>query len=511
MNKPTRRLSAALATAVIAGAALLAVPATAHATDLDCESGRIVAPVSTGLTVYDMDGRTPLGSLTAPVCAVTGEATAPPVVNTAQPSFEVEYKGKRGLIEDFQVAAYPSVTLEQLDAFFAIPTSEEMPENWVGKLGGASSGIFALPAASGPFSDGPLETGMAEGTVYRSTGDLDLGTVGQSALAGTVSWQPIEHRGVVAWMASEFLVPLPTVDDRFAEIEIDGAGYTLYADPTDASPERHVDAGETFETTRAVAGWALTSDGEWLRAPSDAQPIDTEKAGAAWAKVKEKAGSAWDSTKEKASDLTSTARDKVAEKKASSKALTFGAMVTSTILSGIAAVLAILSLTVRRARGLALTTPAGIARTAIAFVAAPASLALSIAAVSTAPFVWVWQPILASAVALFSVATLYVYAARLRGGHAHESQEALVAGLRSPVAIGAGALTAALTLGASALAGLAWPAYVVAVLGSIAAYAGLALTVKRPPESTDTDAEQADTPDSEPDEAPAEAEPVEAE
>lgn len=510
MTTKSRRLSAALATTAIACAALLA-PTTAHAADLDCESGRIVAPVSTGLTVYDVDGRTPLGSLTAPVCAVTGEATAPPVVNTAQPSFEVEYKGKRGLVEDFQVATYPDVKIDQLTEFYAIPTSEEMPENWVGKLGGASSGIFALPSSSGPFSDGPLETGMGEGTVYRSTGDLDLGTVGQSALAGTVSWQPIEHRGVVAWMASEYLVPLPTEADRFAEIEIDGAGYTLYADPTDASPERHVDAGETFEATRTVAGWALTSDGDWLRAPSDAQPIDTEKAGAAWDKVKEKTGDAWDATKEKAKDFSGSASDKIAEKKASSKSLTFGAMITSVILSALAAILAIAGLTVRRARGLALTTPAGLAKTGIAFVAAPASLALSIAAVSTAPFVWVWPPILAGATSLLSVAALYVYAARLRGGHAHESQGALIAGLRSPGAIGAGALTAALTVGGAALAGLAWPAYVVAVLGSAAVYAGMSLTAKRAPEP-DTDAEPTDdTPDSETNEASADAESVLAE
>ncbi|KAM9866290.1 hypothetical protein ACIFOC_00493 [Leucobacter aridicollis] len=511
MSKPTRRLSAALATAAIACAALLA-PTAAHATDLDCESGHIVAPVATGLTVYDMDGRTPIGSLTAPVCAVTGEATAPSVVNTAQPSFEIEYKGIQGLVEDFQVATYPSVSLDQLTEFYAIPTSDEMPENWVGKLGGASSGVFALPAASGPFSDGPLETGMPEGTVYRSTGDLALGTVGQSALAGTVSWQPIEHRGVVAWMASEFLVPLPTVEDRFAEIKIDGTGYTLYADPTDASAERHVEDGETFEVTRSVAGWALTSDGDWLRAPSDAQPIDTEKAGAAWDKVKEKSKSAWGNTKDKASELTGTASDKVAEKKASSKALTFGAMVTSVVLSALALIAAIAALAVRRARGLALTTPAGIAKTGVAFVAAPASLALSIAAVSTAPFVWGWPPVVAGAVALLSVAALYVYAARIRGGHAHQNTEASIAGLRSPAAIGVGALTAVLTIGGAAIAGLAWPAYVVAALGTAAIYAGFALTAKRPPESTDTDAESTtDTPDSEPDEAPAKAEPVAAE
>ncbi|WP_440312800.1 hypothetical protein [Leucobacter chromiireducens] len=510
MTTKSRRLSAALATTAIACAALLA-PTTAHAADLDCESGRIVAPVSTGLTVYDVDGRTPLGSLTAPVCAVTGEATAPPVVNTAQPSFEVEYKGKRGLVEDFQVAAYPAVSLDQLSEFYAIPTSDEMPENWVGKLG-ASSGIFALPASSGPFSDGPLETGMAEGTVYRSSGDLELGTVGQSALAGTVSWQPIEHRGVVAWMASENLVPLPSTDDRFSEVEIDGSGYTLYSDPTDASAIREIKDGEVFEATRTVAGWALTSDGEWLRALSDAQPVDTKEAGAAWDKIKEKTGDAWDATKENASALTDTASNKIAETKASSKTLTFGAMVASVVFSALALIAAIAGLRVHRARGLALTTPAGIAKTAFAFVSAPASLALSIAAVSTAPFAWVWPPIVAGAVGLLSVAAVYIYAARIRGGHAHESTEALIAGLRSPIAIGAGLATAAVSIGTSAVAGLAWPAYLVAALGSIAAYAGAALTAKRPPESTDTDAElTTDTPDSEPDEAPAEAEPVAAE
>lgn len=304
-------------------------------------------------------------------------------------------------------------------------------------------------------------------------------------------------------------MPLASAGDSKRPFKVPSAGYQIYDAPTGASAGGELAPGDTVQATSFTAGWALSDEG-WIREPA-IKIDDGNESSETWAKVKEKTGAAWDATKEKSKNLTAAAKEKASETKQSSRTLTFPAMVSSSILSVIAAILAIAALVVRRAHGLALTTPSGIARTATAFVTAPAALIISLFAAATAPFAWTWPPILAGASGLLSVAALYVFAARLRGGHAHESQEALIAGLRSPVAIGAGLATAAATIGVTAIAGLAWPAYVVAALGSIVAYAGIALTAKHPPENTDTEAEQTDTPDGEIVEAPAEAEPEMAE
>lgn len=514
MTKPTRRLSAALATAAIAGAALL-VPATAHAAaDLDCASGQIAGPLQSA-TVKAADGVT-LGQMQTPLCAVTGQLIPHPQFTTAPGSYEVEFRpGTTGTVEEHAVTIYPAVTPDQLEsegAFFAIAAEDDLPGGVWDKIGSASDGLFAMPGTGGPFSAGPVADGLVSGTAFLSSNDPKLTAQGSAGLAGEVTWQPVVDpaTGDVLWSVQEYLVPLAAQADLKRTFEVPSAGYQLYGTPTDTSAQRELKKGDAIQATSFTAGWALSEDG-WIREPAvkpaEEKKDSSEKAGAAWDKVKEKSGDAWDATKEKTSELTASASDKVAEKQASSKTLTFGAMVSSTILSALAAILAIAGLTVRRVRvrGLALTTPAGISRTALYLVAAPASLALSMAAAATAPLVWVWPPIIAGAAALLSVAALYIYAARIRGGHAHATPEELVAGLRSPVAIAAGVATAAVAIGGAALAGLSWPAYVAAGLGSIAIYGGFALTAKRAPEPADAEPTD-DTPGSETDEAPAEVE-----
>lgn len=517
MTKPTRRrFSAALATAAIAGAALL-VPATAHAADLDCASGQIAGPLQSA-TVKSADSAT-LGQMQTPLCAVTGQLIPHPQFATAPGSYEVEFRpGTTGTVEEHAVTIYPAVTPDQLKsdgAFFAIAAEDELPGGVWDKIGSASDGLFAMPGTGGPFSAGPVADGLVSGTAFLSSNDPSLTAQGSAGLAGEVTWQPVVDpaSGDVLWSVQEYLVPLAAQADLKRTFEVPSAGYQLYDAPTDRSAQRELKKGDAIQVTSFTAGWALSDDG-WIREPA-VKPAEKkdggEKAGAAWDKVKEKSGDVWDTTKEKASDLTAAAGDKAAETKANSKTLTFGAMVTSAVLSALAAILAIAGLVIRRARGLALTTPAGILKTALTFVAAPASLALSMAAAVTAPWAWVWPPMLAGAAALLSVAALYVFAARIRGGHAHATPEELVAGLRSPAAITAGVATVVVAIGGAALAGLSWPAYVAAALGAAAVYAGFVLTAKRAPEPTAPEATD-DTPGSETDEAPpAEAEPAQVE
>ncbi|WP_017794061.1 hypothetical protein [Leucobacter salsicius] len=515
MTASSRRFSTAFATAAIVGAALLA-PTAAHAADLDCASGQIAGPLQSA-TVKALDGAT-LGQMQTPLCATTGQLIPHPQFATAPGTYEVEFRpGTVGFVDEHAVTVYPAVTAAQLQAageYFAIAAEDDLPGGVWDKIGSASDGLFAMPGTGGPFSAGPVADGLASGTAFLSSNDPGLTAQGTAGLAGEVTWQPVVDpaSGDVLWSVQEYLVPLASEGDSKRTFEVPSAGYQLYDAPTDTSAQSKLKKGDVTQATTFTAGWALSDDG-WIREPA-VKPAEKKDGGAAtseaWDAVKDKSKSAWDATKEKTGELTASASDKVAEKQASSKTLTFGAMVSSTILSALAAILAIAGLTIRRARGLAQATPAGIAKTAISFVAARASLVLSMAAVAIAPWAWVWPPIIAGAAALLSVAALYVYAARIRGGHAHATPEELVEGLRSPLAIAVGAAMAVVTVGGAALAGLSWPAYVAAGLGAAAIYGGLALTAKRAPEPTAPETAD-DTRDSETDEAPADAEPARAE